>query len=611
MSVSKPAVGSGLADLRLLGSFLGRMGVGPKGIAPPIAMSLGAAGLEGLSVWLLVPLTQGLMTMDFSFLRTGPGVSRVLALLPPAISSDIGVFLGLSTLIFGVFLIKNALQYAGAIWMARLVRSAGDRLRSTLFERYMGYGKQFLDRSNAGHLQSVLIAYPDRISTRLIDLQQYFTHAFTLVAYLGMMLYLSWRLTLISAAVFPVLNAILNQIVRRIRGASAVFVERQEEMARRTANALSCMPLVHAYNMQGREHAAFVAVSGQVRDLELTMDKKLKLIQPLQETVVFALLLGLIAGSAIYGARSGSWRFSGILVFFYVIRRAATSFSLMGHMHAAVASVVGPMREVLDLVSEEGKFAVPSGTKQFVGLRSRVEFRALNYSYEPAKPVLRNISMTVEKGRLTAVVGASGGGKSTLISLLLRQYDCPPGAIFVDGVDLREFSSESLRERIALVSQDTQLLHGTLKDNIAYGLAETPTDERLMAVAEAAGLAEFLKRLPRGFDTLVGDRGVQLSGGEKQRVSIARAMLKGADILVLDEATSALDSQTERVIQVAIEEMTRGKTAIVIAHRLSTIRKADMIVVIEDGVSVEKGSLEELLALKRRFWRYWEDQKFY
>jgi ABC-type multidrug transport system fused ATPase/permease subunit len=210
---------------------------------------------------------------------------------------------------------------------------------------------------------------------------------------------------------------------------------------------------------------------------------------------------------------------------------------------------------------------------------------------------------------MTAVVGPTGSGKSTLIHLLMRFYDCPEGTIFIDGKDIREFSLDSLLRHMALVSQETLLLHDSLRNNIAYGLKDVP-DGAVEKAVEQARLSGLIDKLPEGLDTLIGDRGMKLSGGEKQRVSIARALLKGSEILILDEATSSLDSQTEQLIQEAIDEAIHGRTAIVIAHRLSTIKNADNIVVLNDGIIKEQGSLEDLLKQEGLFKQLWDQQKF-
>ena len=208
-------------------------------------------------------------------------------------------------------------------------------------------------------------------------------------------------------------------------------------------------------------------------------------------------------------------------------------------------------------------------------------------------------------------MGPTGAGKTTIVSLLMRFYDCSPSSIFIDEEDIRNFTLKSLRSHIALVSQEILLFNDSIRNNIVFGLVRDIGEEELIEVTKKARLYNFILRLPNGFDTEIGDRGVKLSGGEKQRIAIARAILKGAEILILDEATSSLDSKTERLIQESIDEAIMGRTAIVIAHRLSTIKNANKIVVLEEGELVEEGSLQELLERKGRFFEYWEAQKFY
>ena len=209
-----------------------------------------------------------------------------------------------------------------------------------------------------------------------------------------------------------------------------------------------------------------------------------------------------------------------------------------------------------------------------------------------------------------AIVGPTGSGKTTLISLLLRFYDCPSSSILVDGVDIKEFNIKSLRNHIAFVNQDVMLFNDTLRNNIIYGFREEISDDVLLEVIRKARLDDLLNKLPDGLDTLIGDKGVKLSGGEKQRVAIARVLIRKSEILILDEATSSLDSKTEAFVHEAIDEAVKGKTSIVIAHRLSTIKNADKIVVLEDGKIVEHGSLNALLKKKARFYSYWAAQKF-
>ena len=217
----------------------------------------------------------------------------------------------------------------------------------------------------------------------------------------------------------------------------------------------------------------------------------------------------------------------------------------------------------------------------------------------------------MEKGKTVAIVGPTGAGKTTIINLLMRFYDCPSSAIFIDGEDIRSFTLQSLRAHIALVSQEVFLFNDTIKNNMIYGLDREVGNDELIEVAKKARLYDFIARMPQGFDTEVGDRGIKLSGGEKQRLSLARALLKGSEILILDEATSSLDSKTEQLIQQAINEAIKNRTSIVIAHRLSTIKNADKIIVLDNGSVTETGTLDELLERKGQFYELWEAQKFY
>lgn len=298
------------------------------------------------------------------------------------------------------------------------------------------------------------------------------------------------------------------------------------------------------------------------------------------------------------------------LIYFYIIRRASYQFAPLNQFRASVASIRGYLSEIFKMLDDKDKFFVVGGQREFTGLKRSIEFRNLNFSYINGVEVLRDLNLFIEKDKTTAIVGPTGAGKSTLVSLILRFYDCPPSSVFIDGVDIREFTLESLMKRMAFVGQEALLFNDSIKNNIEYGLDKV-ADEELEDVVKKARLYDFIMKLPQKYDTLIGDRGVKLSGGEKQRLSIARVLLKKAEILILDEATSSLDTTTEKLMQEAIEETVKGRTTIVIAHRLSTIKNADKIVVIENGRLMEQGSLNELLEKKGKFYQYWQEQKFY
>ncbi|MCX5686472.1 MAG: ATP-binding cassette domain-containing protein, partial [Candidatus Omnitrophica bacterium] len=335
------------------------------------------------------------------------------------------------------------------------------------------------------------------------------------------------------------------------------------------------------------------------------------LINPIQEIIVTLTLLLMVSAVALLFAKGKPAEISVFVVFFYAARRSLPMFNIFNNIRAGFAQAKPPLKELSKVFDDTDKFFVIEGPETFGGLQKAIEFNHLDFAYVKDKPVLKDLSLCIEKGKITALVGPSGAGKTTIISMIMRFYDCPPNSILVDGSDVRDYTLKSLRKHMALVSQEVLLLNDTLRNNMIFGLDREVLDEELMNISKKARLYDFITSAPDGFNTEIGDRGVKLSGGEKQRVAIARTLLKKSEILILDEATSSLDSNTEKLIQEAIDEAVKDRTAIVIAHRLSTIKNANKIIVIEDGRVVEQGPLNELLASKGKFYGYWEAQKFY
>jgi subfamily B ATP-binding cassette protein MsbA len=255
----------------------------------------------------------------------------------------------------------------------------------------------------------------------------------------------------------------------------------------------------------------------------------------------------------------------------------------------------------------DNKDYFPNGHLEFSGLKRAINLVSVDFGYEPQNLVLHDISLTIERGKMTALVGGSGAGKSTLADLIPRFYDPTRGTILIDGVDLKTYEIKSLRQKLAVVSQDTFIFNANVRDNIAYAL-EGVEEADIVEAARQAYALEFIQQLPEGFNTQLGDRGVRLSGGQRQRLAIARALLRDPEILILDEATSALDSVSERLIQESLEKLSMGRTVIAIAHRLSTITRADQVVVLEQGRIVEQGKYQELLEQRGRLWKYHQMQ---
>ena len=573
----------------------------------PVAVAV----FEGLSTGLLLPLARCLVEHDFAAVTQSRFFVHVVRFFPRLQSlSNSALLIFIIGLLFFCVVFKNVFQYLASLQISRTVRRFSHKLRCTVFDRYLRFGKLYFDKNNQGSLNGVLLECTQFIAGKLGDIQEALTLFFILGVYLIILFAISWKLTLGALLIFPILNYSLDWLIQKIKKNSAYYWKSLDLLSRKTFNTLSCMTLVKSYANEKWESAQFAKLSQEVERMEFSMDRKQGLIFPMQEIILFSLTLVIAGAMATLLKYDKSTSISSFMVYFLILKRSSNNFTSLNKMKASLAGASGHVAAITAVMDDKDKFYVTEGTRDFEKLEKNIAIRDLTFSYPGGAPAIKNANFTIEKGKVTAIVGASGSGKTTLINLLLRFYQIPKGCILIDGIDVNDFTSRSLRSHVALVNQDTWLINDTLRTNLAYGL-ENVTEERLVEAVKKAHLYDFVMRLPNKFDTLVGDRGVNLSGGEKQRVSIARALLKGADILVLDEATSSLDAPTEALVQQSIELLIQGRTSIVIAHRFSTIKHADSIVVIENGVIVEQGALPELLAKKGRFAYYWDAQKFY
>lgn len=588
-----------------------RIGIHPTWYLAPLSLSLIAATFEGVSVGLLVPMVNGFVTKDFSFIRSITGLRHMLALLPAQMTTtDQSLFLVLLGIFAICVLLKNVFRYMANLGMTYVGLRSIHHLRKTLFDRYLMFGKMFFDQTNLGHDAAVLSQFAKNTIRPLLICDKYVNAFFSLLVSLVVMTLLSWPLTFFALPLFVLLHFSIQGIINRMHVISRSLTKTASDLEKQTVEILSAAPFVQSFNMQEEEKVEHARISDESARLSYRITAVQSMIPPLHEIITLTAAMLLFGIMMFLLVRQGQGTAPSFLVYFYLILNAAGKFSTVSNFRGTVAEARGSLEQIQGILQDEGKHFVPEGTEEFDGLHRDIRFEHLRFSYGHGKDVLRDLSFIIHKGTVTAIVGATGAGKTTLIHLLLRHYDCPPGSILLDGRDIRSFTHASLRRRIALVSQETFLIHDTIRNNVTYGLTGK-TDDDVRDVLEKARLWQFVERLPQGLDTLIGDRGVKLSGGEKQRLSIARAMLKGADILILDEATSALDSVTEGLVQEAIDEAMRGKTAIVIAHRLSTIQHADTIVVMEKGLLAEQGSLQELLDRKGLFHGFWEQQKFF
>jgi len=591
-------------------ALLRRVGMHPSYLFLPLVLSLASAVFEGVGMSLLIPLIQGFFVKDFSFTKEISFLGPLLTWLPESITkADRWLFAALIGIFVVATLLKNILRYCSLLSISHVSLRTAHHLRKLLFTRYLSFGKLYFDTSHIGHHSAIMSQFAQQALSPLLGIGKHVNALFSLLASLVILSAISWQLTLFALPLLVVLHAVVQRLIGMLRENSRSIVATINSLSQKTIEILSTIPLVKFANMERAELQHFTAISDEQARLDFRKNAIQNLLLPLQEVLTLVGILLLFAGMLYLMVHGGTGTAPSFIVYFYLILNVTSKFGTLTAFQGSMASVVAPLSEVEHILDDTGKYFVPSGSAEFTGLKDTIEFRNASFLFPNGNAVINNLSFAIRKGRMTAIVGPTGAGKTTIINLLLRFYDCSPKEIFLDGADIRAFDLASLRRHIAFVSQDTLLLHDTLRGNITYGL-ENVSEERLQQAIERARLADFVSQLPDGLSTLIGDRGVKLSGGEKQRVAIARALLKDADVLVFDEATSSLDTRTERLIQEAIDEAVAGRTSIVIAHRLSTIQHADKIVVVDRGTVVEEGTLERLVAKNGLFAAMWAEQKF-
>jgi ABC-type multidrug transport system fused ATPase/permease subunit len=579
--------------------------------APSLALSFLASCLEGLSIGLLVPLIKGMLDSNFAFISKTPVLKHIFPLLPQIGSGpNVSAFLWLVIFIFTLALAKNMMEYFSALSSARLQRAYVYRLKEQIFSRMLSFGKLFYDRSQAMRLWVLTMSSPAGLMAQVDRIKDTIGKSFLLLVYFVIMYSISWQMTLCILLIFPILHYSSRWLILKIKDTVSAQRGYNLDIGDRVYDLFLCITLVKSYAREKKEIQWFNRLTSTIEKFNYSIIKKQQLLGPVQEVITLAGVLILVSVMLLLVQKFKLGSLSGFLVYYYVLRKFLSSANVFTSFMASLAAVSVQIEELTFLFEDKGKFFIPEGKEVFAGLKERIEFRNLNFSYTPKAKVLEGISFSIDKDKATAIVGPTGSGKTTLVSLLMRFYDCPEGSVFIDGEDIRSFTLASLMRHIAYVAQDTPLLSTTLKENIVYGLDREISGGEMEDILKKSRLYDLVAKLPAGLDTLIGDRGVKLSGGEKQRLALARALLKGASIIILDEATSSLDSITEAQIQEAIAEAVKGKTAVVIAHRLSTIKHSDKIVVIEHGRLSEQGNLQELLEKKGSFYKYWQAQKF-
>jgi ATP-binding cassette, subfamily B, bacterial MsbA len=500
-------------------------------------------------------------------------------------------------------LASAVLAYLHGILFAWLDGSIGDYLRRRIFDRLLTVNFGFLERDRSGHLLNVLATDTWRTGEALQMLVRLMITASTVVVYVVLLLLISWRLTLLVAAVLVLISSAVRMVTKGVRDFGETATRLNSELGDLMVEGIDGMRVIRAFGREQYERGRFARCSNHVRNAMLRMHLLEKAVHPIHDFLAAALVLLIVFATARGGGDT-----SALLVFVFVLYRLQPRVKDFDASRVRLSGLSASVEEVRSLLDTASKHYLTSGSAVQTGLERGIVFDHVSFRYDKADdPALTDASFTIPAGRTTALVGLSGGGKSTVIKLILRFEDPTDGTILLDGRPLSEFDMTSWRSQLAVVSQDVYLFNATVWENIAYGRLNATRDE-IIEAARKADAHDFIEHLPAKYETVLGPRGVRLSGGQQQRISLARAIIRDSRILVLDEATNALDSISEHWIQQTLDTLREHRTVIMIAHRLSTIERADQIIVLDQGRVVERGTLPELINAGRLFARLYQLQ---
>ncbi len=511
-------------------------------------------------------------------------------------SSGVAAWRTISILLIIFTAVKGVAEYLSSYLMARVGQASVLKLRQDLYSHVLTQSADFFERHRTNYIVSRLVTSAAAIEVAVTaTLRDMLRESFTLIAFLAASFYYNWRLTLGSLAIAPIIAVLTARFGRALRNLARESFEGNKRLTDTAQEALANQSIVKAYRAEEHERRRFTTVAREIVRANLRSAKIAALSPPTIEMIgVIAVVVLLFFGQR--EILAGHMNAAQFLTFLFFLFRSYDPMRKLSRLQNSMEQALAAARHVWDVMDEHAEIPEKPDAVELKPLSREIELRGVSFGYaNESRTVLREVNLRIPAGSMIALVGESGGGKSTLTKLLPRFHDPTTGAVLWDGTDLRDVLLGSLRKQIALVTQETVLFNDTVRNNIAYSKLDA-THAEIEEAARVAFAHDFIKELPQGYDTLVGERGIFLSGGQRQRLAIARAVLADAPVLILDEATSALDAESERLVQRALSNLIRNRTTVVIAHRLSTVRRADKIIVMERGRIVETGSHKELLA---------------
>ncbi|MAO35043.1 MAG: antibiotic ABC transporter ATP-binding protein [Zunongwangia sp.] len=522
---------------------------------------------------------------------------------------QISALITICIVIIILFFVKNLFNYLAMYFIATLRNGMLKDIRDKIYDKIVELPVSYFSEKRKGDIISRITSDVQEIQSSFLSMLEMFvkeplTLLFTLVG----MLALSWKLTIFVLIFLPISGLIISSIGKKLKAKSTIAQQENAYFLSVVEETLSSLKIIKGFNAEGKFRDKFQASTGRLNRTLNTLLHRQNLASPMSEflgVLVITIVLWFGGNMVLIDNTMDAATFIGFLVLTYNILTPAKAISKATY---SVQRGNASSERILEIIETETTLKDAPNAINKVSFDTKIEVENIDFKYEKER-VLKNFSMSVPKGQTIALVGQSGSGKSTIANLITRFYDVNQGHIKIDGTDIREISKQSLRNLMGLVTQDSILFNDSIRNNIALG-KDDATEEEIIAALKIANAWEFISQMPEGLDANIGDSGNKLSGGQKQRLSIARAVLKTPPIMILDEATSALDTESEKLVQQALENMMRNRTSIVIAHRLSTIQNADNIIVMQRGEIVEQGKHEELLAKRGTYQKLVEMQSF-
>ncbi len=498
-------------------------------------------------------------------------------------------------ILFLIFLLKNIALYIQLYVVVVIEQRVTKDLRDEIYSHLMEMDLGFFQRTKSGQIISRVTNDVDQLRTLVTrNLAQGLSNVIQAAAFLVVLLLLSWQLTLATLIALPVMMGLWQRFRKRIWAGVLKVWDAVGEVSSHIQESIGGVRLVKATGSERYEEARFRELTRRQYKATVRNERWRQFFPPANEMIIATALLVVLWFGSRQVLVEGTLAPGAFIAFTVLAARILSPIKWLGKFPAIVQPGLAAAERAFELLDARPEITDPPDARRVDGFDDAIRLESVGFEYEPGEPVLRGVDLEIGRGDVVALVGPSGAGKTTIANLVPRFYEPTAGRITLDGTDLRELRTGDLRSLMGIVTQETILFHDTVRANIGYGAGDVP-QEALEAAARAAHAHDFIVQLPEGYDTVLGERGTRLSGGQRQRIAIARALLRDAPILILDEATSALDTQSESLVQQAIERLMEDRTVLVIAHRLSTVRKADRIVVMKDGAVVDQGTHEELL----------------